>query len=316
MKIITPSVERITETDPLKKIELAGRTCYKSEDKITETSAAKFVEDKVKLGHESVIEHAQFILKMPIKSYQRVRKAIYAIEDCGVNIMLRTTNIKVPIISGNARMWRDFFRACVYYDVPIPGELLKLAADNPVLFPEYAELGAEFNDDSPITYVTDPESLSYLEMQIHVTATFKITCDRGVTHELVRHRTASFSQESTRYCNYSKGKYGGEITVIKPNYWSDRSTQYATWVNAMQTSEDLYLTLINLGASAQESRAVLPNSLKTELIMSATLEEWRHILELRCDPAAHPQCRQVCALILADLQNEFPYHFEGIPDVR
>lgn len=314
MKIITPSVERITETDPLKKIELAGRTCYKSEDKITETSAAKFVEDKVKLGHESVIEHAQFILKMPIKTYRRVRKAIYDVEDYGVDVMLRTTNITVPLISGNARMWRDFFTACALYDVAIPAELLKLATDNPVLFPELVEMGAKFND-SPITYVTDPESLSDVEQLVHVTATFKITCDRGVTHELVRHRKASFSQESTRYCNYSKGKYDGQITVIKPNYWSDRSTKYATWVNAMQTSEDLYLTLSNLGASAQESRAVLPNSLKTELIMSATLEEWRHILELRCDPAAHPQCRQVCALILADLQNEYPDLFEGIDDV-
>lgn len=317
MKIIKASVERITETDPLKKIELAGRTCYKSEDKITATSAEKFVLDKVKLGHESVIEHANFILEVDSVTYSLCQSAIKTLQNCGFNSMIRMTAVERYIMSGNARMWRDFFKKAARYNQYLPNTIYKLVEDNPVLFGEYIN-HVMFKDTErakPIKYLTNAD-LTYKETFIHACETFKITCDRGVTHELVRHRTASFSQESTRYCNYSKGKYGSEITVIKPCYWDERSAQYATWVNAMQCAEDLYLTLINNGASAQEARAVLPNSLKTELIMTANLEEWHHILELRCDKAAHPQCREVCNMIPGILLDDYPALFGTIVEAR
>lgn len=117
--------------------------------------------------------------------------------------------------------------------------------------------------------------------------------------ESVRHRMASYCQESTRYCNYGKGKFGEEITVIEPCFWPEGSDLYWAWKNACLISEQCYFSLLKSGATPQEARSVLPNSLKTEVVMTANIREWRHFLKLRCSPAAHPQMREV-ALILLD----------------
>ena len=135
----------------------------------------------------------------------------------------------------------------------------------------------------------------------HASCTARIICDRGVTHEIVRHRLASYSQESTRYANYSDAKFGKEITVIRPCFWSDDSPAYAIWYESMLLSERAYLALINQGASAQQARSVLPNSLKTEIVITCNLREWRHIFELRCDSSAHPQMREIMLPLLADM---------------
>lgn len=189
----------------LKRIEEAGRVCYKSEDKITTDSAYKFVRGILKSGHEAVIEHA------------------------------------------------------------------------------------------------------------NVTA--KFICDRGVTHEIVRHRLAAYCQESTRYCNYSQDKFDGEITFIKPLFWEETdelSTPYRVWHEAMQAAENAYIWLIDHGASPQEARSVLPNSLKTELIMTANMREWRHFFKLRTAKAAHPQMREVAKMLLKEFQQKIPVLFDDI----
>lgn len=171
MKIIKPDVQFITPIDGatiLKRLEQCGRVCYKSEDKITEGSAEKFVAGIIKRGHEAVLEHCSF--------------------------------------------------------------------------------------------------------------TVKFICDRGVSHEIVRHRMASYCQESTRYCNYGKGKFGEEITVIEPCFWPEGSDLYWAWKNACLISEQCYFSLLKSGATPQEARSVLPNSLKTEVVMTANIREWRHFL--------------------------------------
>lgn len=209
MKIIKPSVEIIDPIDGpsiLKKLERIGRTCYKSEDKITADSAETFVRSVIKRGHESVIEH--------------------------------------------------------------------------------------------------------------VSISVKFICDRGVSHEIVRHRIASYSQESTRYCNYSKEEiFGGEITVIEPCYFEPLlswTNEYRMWKDACVKAEDTYFCLLMRGFSPQEARAVLPNSLKTELVMTANLREWRHFLRLRTSPAAHPQMREVACMLLEKFRKLVPVVFEDI----
>ena len=140
----------------------------------------------------------------------------------------------------------------------------------------------------------------------HIFHTVKFVCDRGVSHELVRHRPCSFAQESTRYCNYAKDKFGEEITVIEPFYFEgdDKVALKLAWVNAMQSAEKEYLYLIKTGATPQEARAVLPNSLKTEIVVTACESEWQHIVNLRykgVTGAPHPQMKEVMTIIASEL---------------
>ncbi len=146
----------------------------------------------------------------------------------------------------------------------------------------------------------------------HCSFTVKFTCDRGVSHEIVRHRVASYCQESTRYCNYTKAGFGQEITVIKPCFWEDGSVQMLRWEKAMKSAEDTYMAMIDGGASPQEARSVLPNSLKTEVIMTANIREWRHFLKLRCSSAAHPQMREVALKLLSMAHQEIPILFDDL----
>lgn len=148
----------------------------------------------------------------------------------------------------------------------------------------------------------------------HARISVKFICDRGVSHEIVRHRMASYCQESTRYCNYGGEKFGNEITVIEPFYLvgPDRENRYALWKNSCQAAEMAYTFMLDLGCSPQEARAVLPNSLKTELVMTANIREWRHFLRLRCSKAAHPQMREVAIPLLQMFYEAMPVLFEDI----
>lgn len=126
----------------------------------------------------------------------------------------------------------------------------------------------------------------------HVSASMLFITDRGVSHEIVRHRLASYSQESTRYCNYCKDKFGNEITVIRPIGWTEnKDLQYHVWYDSCASAEAHYTALLRSGATAQEARSVLPNSLKTEIVMTANMREWRHFFKMRTSQAAHPQMR-------------------------
>lgn len=146
----------------------------------------------------------------------------------------------------------------------------------------------------------------------HFSFSVKFTCDRGVSHEIVRHRVASYCQESTRYCNYSNDKFGSEITVIKPLYLEPGTLGYDAWFMACQTAEGAYFDLLDWGCTPQEARAVLPNSLKTEIIMTANLREYRHFFKLRCAKAAHPQMREVANMLLKMCKEQIPVVFDDI----
>ena len=146
----------------------------------------------------------------------------------------------------------------------------------------------------------------------HESISVRIICDRGVTHELVRHRVASYSQESTRYCNYSNDKFGNELTFIEPCFWQKESKQYKLWENQMKQAEDNYIELINEGATPQEARSILPNSLKTEIVVTMNLREWRHFFKLRTAPDAHPQMIEIAKMILDLFKEKIPVIFDEI----
>ena len=189
----------------LQKIEAAARTCYKSEGKIQEGSAAKLVAGLIKSGHEAMLEHAS--------------------------------------------------------------------------------------------------------------VTVKFVVDRGISHELVRHRLASFAQESTRYCNYSKDDFGYEITFIIPDYLEYKSEGWNIWKESMKQAEDAYFKMLDFGLSPQQARAVLPNSLKTEVVMTANLREWRHFFKLRAlgtTGKPHPQMLEVAVPLLEDMKNLIPVVFDDL----
>ena len=143
-------------------------------------------------------------------------------------------------------------------------------------------------------------------------ATVEIVCDRGVMAELTRHRLASFNVASTRYQNYSKDKFGNEITVIRPFFWEENTKLYNEWEFAMFSAEVSYMRLLELGATPQEARSVLPNSLKTEIVVSANFREWMHLLKLRCGKAAHPQIKQICLPLLEEFHRLVPVLFDDI----
>ena len=155
----------------------------------------------------------------------------------------------------------------------------------------------------------------------HYSFSIKFICDRGVSHEIVRHRVASFAQESTRYCNYSKDKFGKELTFIYPRFWDryiglkeepNALNLYENWHTAMENAEKAYFTLLEKGATPQEARSVLPNSIKTEVVMTANLREWRHFFKLRTAPAAHPQMRELTIPLLKELKEKIPVMFDDI----
>lgn len=138
----------------------------------------------------------------------------------------------------------------------------------------------------------------------HAVASFRIITDRGITHELVRHRIASFSQESTRFCNYSGGRFGGEIQFIRPVELPE--VAWDLWLQAMASAERYYLELLSMGVKPQDARSVLPTATKTEIVMTTNLREWRHMLSLRKHKAAHPDTRVVAQAIYDILHEQVP----------
>lgn len=146
----------------------------------------------------------------------------------------------------------------------------------------------------------------------HEKISVRIICDRGVSHELVRHRIASYSQESTRYCNYSKDKFDNGLTFIRPPWIGEHLLADREWRQMMKECENAYLNLLYNGWTPEQARAVLPNSLKTEVVMTANLREWRHFFRLRCAPAAHPQMRQIAGMMLAEFKNAIPVIFDDL----
>jgi thymidylate synthase (FAD) len=281
MKLIKPSwkiLEQESGIDGIyKAIERAGRTCYKSEDKMTEDSAKGFVDRMIKSGHGAMLEHGTVYLAMPMETIMPIEangwgkytknpysKGFKVCEVDGQRRVAVTTNLRVLVENG----WLD-----------------------------------------DLQYICEPTEYHEKRITVH------FICDRGVSHEFVRHRVFSFAQESTRYCNYSKDKFNNEVAFILPCWVTDihsensydmellnnyplaetenMSPESIEFIRSLVYSESSYFTLLEAGWKPQQARAVLPNALKTELVMTGFINDWKHFFELRCAPNAHPSAREL-----------------------
>lgn len=170
------------------------------------------------------------------------------------------------------------------------------------------------SDDKFVRMIRDKGHLAMLD-HAHVSVRFIV--DRGVSHEVVRHRVGvGYAQESTRYCNYSKDKFGGDVTFIRPCFWEAGTPLFEAWAAAMEHCENAYLMLVAMGAKPQEARSVLPNSLKTEIVVTGSFTYWRHFFKQRTDPAAHPQMREVTVPLLAEFLQRWPAAFDDLEGVK
>ena len=287
MKLVKPSFDIWQQPAGLegiyKQIERAGRVCYKSEDKIIEDSAKPFVDRMIRSGHGAMLEHGTVYLK-----FETVKSAIHPLDKYYYNkyskvcteegltkqtkIVFVTTNLRVLIENG----WMD-----------------------------------------DLQYLCEPTEYHERRVTVH------FVCDRGVSHEFVRHRTMSFAQESTRYCNYSKDKFDNQITFIQPSWiildkeidsinelcllagQYDRENPNLRYLASLVDANYTYILLLSKGWTPQQARAVLPNSLKTELVVTGFIKDWEHFFSLRSRIAKtgkpHPQAQE-----LADpLMDEF-----------
>lgn len=288
MKIIKPSVEFFgtVPTDyegAIRFIEMAGRTCYKSEDKITDTSAEKFVKGLIDRGHLAMVEHSNFVIRM--KRPEPILIGLTGIIDSITGKYLNVVqNSDYIYVGGSLTAWYQRGNIIGWDDV---------------IFQLFAKAyGCLFNMALliPETYQWQVCTHDEIPKELHRYSA-KFICDRGVSHELVRHRPCSFAQESTRYVNYS----GKDMEFVEPAWVHQREhgLTYAQLVfdrNCNDCEHD-YKKMIKLGCTPQQARAVLPNSLKTEIVVTADAAEWRHIRKLRTHPTAHPDMRRVMEIM-------------------
>lgn len=293
MKIIVPKVEIINEPNPLKRIELAGRVCYKSEDRITEDSAERFVTSLIKSGHESVLEHSNIIIRANDKSSaeEMVGYLNQYEEDTDIPHFIRRSrwqNTFTNVFSGNARAWRSLVKAFPHENV------WGVFVNNP-LFGDLDFRARRYSENLITAYY---EVIPYAPGKQHNIITAKFICSRGVSHELVRHRLLSFSQESTRYVKY------GDIEYIEP-YWMDdflwgtdeenvrHMFRRNIFESAAREAEARYVEYIDGGEVPQLARGVLNNDTKTEVVCTGTVAQWERFITLRDTHAAHPDIRRL-----------------------
>lgn len=296
MRIIKPSFQvcdRDEQRGGLRIIEEAGRLCYKSEDKSTDTSAEAFVRGLIKRKHLSVLEHGDMIFEVgDYHIYDAVAEGLQMIRDAGHQTpMLEMTNIGHRyIVSGNIRAWLELFSFG-----SLAGRYF-IGYFDPAFIQGMGFMDEDAEPDPRLRQIRYVDLVDPLEKLVHLRQTVKFTVDRGVTHEFVRHRRMSFSQESTRYCNYSDGRFGGEITVIKPCFLEEGTEPFNLWKRKCMSDEVAYFTLLNMGLLSEEARDVLPHSTKAELMVTGSLGMWDHFFDLRARQItgkAHPQAAEV-----------------------
>lgn len=310
MKVIEPKIELLKiGQDPMQYIERVGRICYKSEDKITSESAPKFISMLYDRLHWAMLEHYFFI----VHTTKQVAMLLQAENNKYINF---TDDEHGYICSFNARAIKDLYNSTDDALVKRASKSIMFLVARKYNCYELFGLDSDFDTVSTgyhavqMRVIDLDEALSIFtlgEKLAHCWASIIFTCDRGVSHELVRHEgQMSFAQESTRYCNYSEDRFGREITVIRPSWLS---TEDALWCKAMLEAEESYFSLLDAGWQAQQARSVLPNSLKTEVAVTARYAEWKHFFSLRCDTPAHPQMRQVALPALELLYLKSPEVF-------
>lgn len=295
MKLIKPYFEIWEQPAGLegvyKQIERVGRVCYKSEDKITEDSAKPFVDRMIKSGHGAMLEHGTVYLEFHVKDPSEVGEEEYHSQQSELNKLIsRYANNKYSIIKVNH-----------YYDTVFITTNYRVLIENNWL--------------KDLKYICEPTVFHEKRITVH------FVCDRGVSHEFVRHRVMSFAQESTRYCNYSKGKFGNGLTFIQPSWITldkeitpinelcllsgqyDRENPNLRYLASLVDANYAYLVLLSKGWTPQQARDVLPNSLKTELVVTGFTSDWNHFFDLRArgtTGAPHPQAKELAEPLMRE----------------
>jgi thymidylate synthase (FAD) len=312
MKIVNPSYEVLDHLDRQSlavRIELCGRICYKSEDRIVQDSAIPFVAKMAEHGHNSVLEMGVVTLELTCADEEQVTE-LFLLRPRYLHIDREANRL---LVTGSIRSFRELL---LFHpeNVVVLTCCAFLNERHPYFFKGVLpETGLQSDSSSTSINVRKVEldevdRLPPDSLEKHRYIAVKFIVNRAVTHELVRHRPCSFLQESQRYCRYSEDKFGSEVSFIKPMFFAEDSPEYALWEKAMQETEQLYLKLLET-STPQAARTVLPNSCKTELIVYANLEEWRHIFSLRTTKAAEPSMREVMIPLQGDFQRLFPSIF-------
>jgi len=313
MRVISPSFEILTELDKssmASRIEICGRVCYKSEEKITADSAEPFIKNVLKRKHNSVAEMAVLSIEIAIDQQSYIGHFFEVIPRY---FAIDSVDKKVLMITGSVRAFRELFIDNPAVKV-VKGITAFLGNRYPLFFDDLKpksgwmpQTGIKIRK-MPLAEV---DSLPVAQLAKHRFIAVKFITNRAVTHEIVRHRPCSFLQESQRYCRYDKNQFGNEVTFIKPLFFEDGSPEYAIWEKAMQDTEAMYLELLKT-SSPQAARTILPNSCKTEIVVYASLAEWSHIFMQRTSPAAEPSMRELMIPLLAEFKGIFPTVFAEV----
>jgi len=313
MKITPPTYTVLDNLDSESlacRIEYCGRVCYKSEDQITRESAIPFVRKMAEHGHNSVLEMGVVSLKITCADSDTIN-VFYRCQPKYFQTDIEEDNS--ILITGSVRAFREmylFYPECALAEACVE----KLSRNHPYFFETVIpESGIKKHENIIVEKVplNEIDSLEPEMLGRHRYLAVKFIINRAITHEIVRHRPCSFLQESQRYCRYSDNKFGGEVTFIKPMFYEENTPEYAIWLKAMQDTEKMYLELLKT-SSPQAARTVLPNSCKTELIVYANLDEWRHIFKLRTTKAAEPSMREVMNPLLLEFKKRFPSIFADL----
>lgn len=343
MKVITANSEILcvgSEVDPLTLVEKVARTCYKSEYKIALGTAPKMISALIKRGHYAMLEHASYIFVLSPNAYRDFVHITNIVEDFGHRLFLVKTNKDNQyLVSGNVRAWRDFIKALYDVQEMIPQWLYDFIHTNRLDITTFfgdlistcdaiaSELGIQRYSNGIGALEISPEELKDIDKSMHCRITVKFYCDRGISHEIVRHRVASLGQESTRYCNYNKDKFGNDITYIDilPSLVQDHRMQYMPseqymaiveeWRAACIDAEKHYMKMTELGCPAEFARSVLNNSTKTEICVTMNIVDWKHFFALRACRAtgpAHPQMEEITKPLLNQFKEILPTLFKDM----
>lgn len=305
MRLVKQKHSVLTPKNPMQHIERCARVCYKSEDKMTDSTSADMIKRLYKNKHLAMLEHYRFIMVVNEVLYTMIERVDHPyIKMTHSNdrymISFSATSLINMVKFSNARHHGILEMAvkCVqeelmYHIVKKYGckELFGMSGQETMML------------STPVEFI-DPivDKLSDEEYRAHMWWTVLCTTDRGITHEIVRMRDCSFAQESTRYCNY-----GGDVAFIGQQEFMT-SEQYSIWYNSMALLEMAYSDLLNNGLTPQFARSVLPTSVKADIVITATQDEWDHIFSLRCDTSAHPQMRSLMLPIYKELRYKLKYH--------
>lgn len=308
MEIVDQSSEIYSKKyDIVKRIEEVARVCYKSEDLITEESGVKMVSSLIKNKHYAMLEHADIAFRL-FDTYD-YRNFILQVERMSdtlcKNYYFKFSNIRTPIVSGNIRVWVEYIEDATKLGMSVYSGIINKLRNIECIF-------NSFNPKIQIVealQIKEYDMVSY-EKLIHVRRSVKFITDRGISHEIVRHRPCSFAQESTRYCNYNKDKFGRSLKFIKPLDFGDNYEKDVIWVDCCRNIEKGYFTLIDMGCKPQEARDILPTCLKTEIVITANLSEWRHIFDLRVldkTGPAHPKIKALLTPVYEKFIKEYRF---------